>query len=276
MKFIVHYKKLSTFAYIVLPDDRRWIHNTIINRNNLQKMYSERLKGLIDAALADGELTEKEKQILLRRAEAEGIDRDEIEMVLDARLYNLKKASDTTRQIQTPKSNKFGDMCKCPACGAIVTSGTAKCQECGYAFSNIEANRTVERLYEELQRIGSSTRSKTPESLKELFTAALTVGEPDESTKKKMAVISNFPIPNTRADLIDTLSSIQGKVDSKASKKGLNNFNEEELGYAYWLMYTNCINKARISFSDDKAFQPYFDFYEKELARSKKKRFGWF
>jgi hypothetical protein len=75
--------------------------------------------------LADGELTEKEKQILFKKAEAAGIDLDEFEMVLDAKLF--EKQQTVLMQIlhhllQHRKSDKFGDVKKCPACGAIVTS----------------------------------------------------------------------------------------------------------------------------------------------------------
>ena len=46
-------------------------------------MYNEQIEALISAALADGVLTEKEKQILYKKAESMGIDLDEFEMVLD-------------------------------------------------------------------------------------------------------------------------------------------------------------------------------------------------
>lgn len=61
-------------------------------------MYSEELEYLIDAALADGVLTEKEKQILFKRAQAMGIDLDEFEMVLDARLVKMKKTEEQKNQ----------------------------------------------------------------------------------------------------------------------------------------------------------------------------------
>jgi uncharacterized tellurite resistance protein B-like protein len=50
-------------------------------------MYNEQIDNLINIALGDGELTEKEKQILFKKAEVEGIDLDEFEMVLDAKLF---------------------------------------------------------------------------------------------------------------------------------------------------------------------------------------------
>ena len=54
-------------------------------------MYDEKLEMLITAALADGVLTDKEKQILFKKAEAMGIDLDEFELVLDGRLAKRKK-----------------------------------------------------------------------------------------------------------------------------------------------------------------------------------------
>ena len=242
-------------------------------------MYSDTLEALIKAALVDGELTEKEKQILMKRAEAEGVDLDEFEMVLSARLFevqnSVKKAAPVAAE---KKSDKFGDMCKCPACGAIVKSGMAKCEECGYAFANVDATRTAERLYEELQKINSSDSKKEDDSLLDVFNPfkMMNMMKPSEETRKRMDLISNFPVPNSRADLIDMLSSIQAKANSKAPKDGKDKRTYgEDLGYAYWLLYINCINKAKISFANDASFKPYFDFYDSELARSKKK-FGFF
>ena len=45
-------------------------------------MYSEELENLIEAALADGELTEKEKQILFKKAQGYGIDLDEFVRII--------------------------------------------------------------------------------------------------------------------------------------------------------------------------------------------------
>ena len=53
-------------------------------------MYDEQLEKLIGIALADGELSEKERTILFKRAESLGIDLDEFEMVLDSRLGEIQ------------------------------------------------------------------------------------------------------------------------------------------------------------------------------------------
>lgn len=59
--------------------------------SSLEGMYDPHLERLITAALADGELSEKKKQILFKNAEAKGIDLDEFEMILEARLYERKE-----------------------------------------------------------------------------------------------------------------------------------------------------------------------------------------
>ena len=44
------------------------------------------LENLINMALADGEVTEKERGIILRKAETFGFDVDEAEMILDGKI----------------------------------------------------------------------------------------------------------------------------------------------------------------------------------------------
>ncbi|WP_333626767.1 hypothetical protein [Sphingobacterium siyangense] len=121
-------------------------------------MYNEKLEQLITLALADGELTEKEKQVLFKRAEIEGIDLDEFEMVLEARMYDKTKDRNPTLTA-APKSDKLGDVKKCPGCGAITESFATKCYDCGTEFRNIEASSSVIKFFEKLDEI-EATRSE--------------------------------------------------------------------------------------------------------------------
>ena len=65
-------------------------------------MYNEKLETLITAALADGVLTDKEKNLLFKKAETMGIDRDEFELVLEGRLAKRKKEMEA----QAPQAAK--------------------------------------------------------------------------------------------------------------------------------------------------------------------------
>lgn len=61
-------------------------------------MYSERLEEVISAALADGNLTEQKRNIIMRRAEKEGEDIEEVMMVVESRLLNQTKKQSNQSQ----------------------------------------------------------------------------------------------------------------------------------------------------------------------------------
>lgn len=54
-------------------------------------MFSKRLEDLIQAALQDGVLTEQEKEIIMKRAQAEGEDKDEVEMYIQSLIQQQKQ-----------------------------------------------------------------------------------------------------------------------------------------------------------------------------------------
>lgn len=130
-------------------------------------MYNEQMEELISAALADGVLTEKERQILFKKAQSMGIDLDEFEMVLDARLVELQKAEKEKVEKSAPKSTKYGAVRKCPVCGALVSALAAVCSECGYEFSGVDANLSSQKLsalIDEIIQDASSRKSELQES----------------------------------------------------------------------------------------------------------------
>lgn len=253
-------------------------------------LYNDKIEHLINAALADGELTEKEKQILFRRAEAEGIDLDEFEMVLEARLYETTQAAAekvaaqqaqaqaaqaqaaaaaaaqaAAQQSAAPKSQKFGDIRKCPACGAIVATGSAVCVECGYAFNEDGGTTAMDRLYERLAAIDKKWAEQSQASkIIGMFSGQQ---EQVQKPQEKLAAIRMFNVPNTRAELLGLLTSLQPLADPKGSKYGYRMSAVEDLSLGYWDLFVNCINKAKISFANDKAFEPYFNYYNEKTAK---------
>lgn len=62
-------------------------------------LFSPRMEALINSALRDGVLTDQEKAVLKRRAEKEGEDWDEIEMIINSQLAEIQKA----KGIQVPE-----------------------------------------------------------------------------------------------------------------------------------------------------------------------------
>lgn len=220
-------------------------------------MYNEELEGLIEAALADGVLTDKEKQILFKKADSFGIDHDEFEMVLNARLAKVQRVQQPTRAAK----EKIGNIVTCPNCGAQIPGGAAKCPECGFEFRNVEVNRSVQRFAEGLNAINDKT------------SGSFGLGNFLGFRSKKSPIeqyISSFPVPNTAADLLEFLAFVQGQARKHNLSINLNGstFSAESLQEnAYWDLYEKCINIAKISFANDQRFIPYFENYEKQRKK---------
>jgi len=81
-------------------------------------MNSE-IEKLIDIALVDGEITDKERSVILKKAEKLGEDPDEVEMILDGRLQ-LKFSSKK--------------IIKCPNCGQEENGISQVCSSCGFVL----------------------------------------------------------------------------------------------------------------------------------------------
>lgn len=197
-------------------------------------MYNEQIEQLVNAALADGKLTEKEKQILFKKAQATGIDLDEFEMILDARLVELQKQESEKIAKSAPKSNKLGDVKKCPNCGAIVQSYQGVCVECNYAFENIETNEAAKELSKLLQKCSNDNQMKQ--------------------------LIDTFPIPLDKGALLEFTSWVQPQSLDIASP----------LSNSYWRKYEECVNKMKMVFPDDKSLGPLIIKYEKDLKKRNK------
>lgn len=243
-------------------------------------MYNEKLEELIDAALADGVLTEKEKQVLFKKAQEMGIDLDEFEMVLDSRLVKLKKSEERKAQSSAPKSNKLGDVKKCPACGAIVQSYQGACHECGYAFENIDANSTAKKLADELMKIDKQYIQIKNERLSEVNDGCLSqLSIPPvkklrekleearlnrEQNKAKAQVIKTIAIPSTKADLVEFITTLSVRMVERSEDKRITD--------AYSLKNKECITKADLLFPNDSTFNTLKNDYTEANKKWQKQR----
>lgn len=234
-------------------------------------LYNPQLEKLIDLALADGELTEKEKQVLFKKAETMGVDLDEFEMVLDARLYQHNKASNSqptsaSGSIAAPNSSKFGDVKKCPACGAMIQSFTTKCTECGYEFRNIGVNQGIERLFEMLNEVEAQSKEDATSLIGGMaqfygksFASAF---GGDKTTRRKKSIIQNFPIPTTKEDILDFLSL--AVPNAKVSFWSTDD-SAKEMAPVWKAKCEQIIMKAKFCMKDDKETLAEVAAYAKQL-----------
>jgi hypothetical protein len=205
-------------------------------------MYNEQIETLISAALADGMLTEKEKQVLFKKAQAQGIDLDEFEIILDARLVELEKAEKAKAAAAAPKSNKLGDVKKCPNCGAIVQSYLGACPECGYGFEDISANLTSRKLAEKLDKVAKEWDDKINAEKNDDRQWELSKGKEQALAQAIMTI----PLPNTKADLFEFMTMTQAAFLSSSTPY--------HSAAAYNTKYQESLIKAKSLFAKDDIF----------------------
>lgn len=253
-------------------------------------MYNEQLEKLIELSLFDGEITSKEKEVLLRKASALGIEKDEFEVVLEAKL--LKRKAELSPD-NPESSKKHGSTKKCPACGSLVVGLKAVCVDCGYDFKDITANQILKNIEVQFRQIEIESDEEynknvlalpeKPKGLKWLFGRERYYIDLDATTgtnnnlrskldlkveERKCSIILNTAVPNTREDILAFLTAAvpQGK-DRKAGKSKLGRIFtfESALEKAWRNKAEQLIHKARISLAEDKATMREIDKLENEL-----------
>jgi ribosomal protein L34E len=239
-------------------------------------MYNEKLEKLIEMALMDGELTAQERNVLMKKAEEAGVDADEFEMVLEARLFEKKQSSSNTNsETARPKTDKHGGIIKCPACGAPVQASMAKCPDCGHEFSGIEANSSITKLFEMLNAAedGRKQESDTNNPLSAMggmmSDAFNDLRGPGKVDKKKMEIISNFPIPTTKNDILEFLS-----LSVPKAKKSGNFFTQNQPEHKAHNSFVpvwkgkceQIIMKAKFSMKDDRKVLDEIMSYANEIG----------
>ena len=216
------------------------------------------IEKLIDLALADGQITEKERNVILRKAAELGVNADEVEMTLDGRLHQLDASKQKQRE-------KFGNVKSCPACGSSVKAMESNCFDCGHEFFGTKANSTLLKLLAEIEKIKNKEITPPPQILQgaageQLKTSAIEY----EKNKLKKELIENFPIPNTREDILEFLAFSL----SKGKDNSISSYFQHNTSSAWTKKAEEVIIKSKIMFKNDPEFFRQLENYDLDLRSS--------
>jgi hypothetical protein len=139
------------------------------------------IENLINIALVDGEVTEKERRVIIKKATDLGVDADEVEMVLDGKLHQLEAN-------KLKQKEKVGNIKTCPACGAEVKALKLKCDDCEHEFINNSSNSNLTQLEKKLASVKA------------------------DDDEKRVKIITDHPISNDKETMFELLSYMSSKV----------------------------------------------------------------
>lgn len=186
-------------------------------------MFSDELEMLIDAAIADGVITDKERAVLHKRALAEGVDTDELDLIIDARIAKAqnKAKAQTSQEIEAKpdvKFNKRSENEKSPS---------------------KDLSDKIERLIKSAER-----------DISDLFDRESYPGRFDNERseikerrdKDIITTIESFPIPENPEDMFDLMVFLKPKSEGQTSYK----YSQEQKEIdAFKSKYHACFLKAK-------------------------------
>ena len=191
----------------------------------MANLIPEELNALIQQYLTDGVLTDKERQVILNKAEKMGLDRDEIDLYLDAEVQKIEIANSGSN-----REDFHGKVRLCPNCGAPVEPGLAKCSACGYAFTDIAANRIISDLSEQL----NEARNKY---------------EGERLVSVISSAIGGLPVPNTKEDMLELLTYL--KIGLKNRSFGSDDDLGSSIERSIISKLEECMERLQLSFPND-------------------------
>ena len=188
-------------------------------------MFSKQLEDLIQATLEDGILEDYEKEALVKRATAEGVDLTELEIYINSLLQKRQKELNEKKNALDEKYEKEKKEAlgrTCPQCGKQVPPLTLVC-ECGFEFTGNKQQSAVQLLYEKIsniqltdEEIDSCSWIKEEKVGRNYQIVKDSKGDVvrtynkykmDElKNQKKIDIIQSFPVPNTKEDIMDFLA----------------------------------------------------------------------
>lgn len=234
--------------------------------------FSEKLNALIASAVADGEISDLERQVLIRNAQAEGVAMDEFVMVLETRLYERRQElSRMQKQEQSaaeaaklaamraaapaPSSQKRNALDRCPHCNAPVKQLATSCPECGYEYPvGMAGNQGTasERLARKIEeaREKAENAPKKGNGLLNMYISSLNGSiYHDKVTDAQAMAIKNFPVPTNKTDILDLFTTCA--TNSQYSWMMNSDKMEKTIAKAYKNKAVEVLIKARIVLKDD-------------------------
>lgn len=125
-----------------------------------------------------------------------------------------------------------GNIHKCPNCGEVLNSFTSNCPSCGHEIR------------------GASNSAAVQEFAVKLASA--------ESRQEKIAIIRNFPIPNTKEDILEFMILASTNIGDNL---------EKDISAAWQSKTEQAYQKAQIIFQDEKEFSRIQNIYSQVCVK---------
>lgn len=148
---------------------------------------------------------------------------------------------------RTVRVADMGEKHPCPKCGEMFRSFEPVCPYCGFELRGIKGSKAIKDLADKLENA--------------------------ENDYQRIVIVKNFPIPNTREDILEFMLLAASNFDADYH---INHLGEEDLSDAWLTKIEQCYQKACIAFKDQTDFKKVEEIYisiKKECEEKRAKIF---
>lgn len=128
-----------------------------------------------------------------------------------------------------------GELHKCPNCGELLNSFVTDCPSCGYELRSVKVNSPVNELVQKVEKA--------------------------ENIDKKIELITNFYVPNTKEDIYDFFILAVSNLEDT-------NYDTDD---AWLAKLEQTYHKARLSFGNASEFAYIEELYKNTIAKVSKR-----
>ena len=148
------------------------------------------------------------------------------------------------------------------------------CPACGYEFRDSEGTNSVKKLASQIEALEEHRGKK---KLREMFGA--TLGYLSKVDEQKINLIRNFPIPNTKEDVLEFAILASSNIDVKSyGISGVNNKVSREISDAWMSKFEQAYQKAKLLFESSAHFHNIDTLFceKKKQIKQEKRKFTLF
>lgn len=158
-----------------------------------------------------------------------------------------------------------GEIHKCPNCGEPINAFTADCPSCGFEIRGAKPALSVYELSQKIEEI--EAQRSIPKHGKSKHKHGL-----DQIDEQKISLISCFPIPNTKEDLLEFTFLAYSNIQPRLYRMSNEEDSSFQLSEAWRAKFEQAYQKAKLSFSDDSQFVRIEELHNQISSKIKKSR----
>ena len=194
--------------------------------------------------------------------------------VADGAKFCANCGTPTTQNIFNSERNTVfdGDIHKCLHCGEILKAFETVCPSCKFEIRGAKSFSAVSELVRKIEELD---RKKNDDSFIKSIKRKLDGTKLSPIEEQKISLISNFPIPNTKEDILEFMILSSSHVLAKKPSGDISEHDKllyKELKKAWKMKFEQAYDKAKICIKNDKDRSEIEQYYNKTIVEPKKKR----